>query len=446
MEDSVARTIEVDGAPVLGVDTGLGREQFARSGRGRLAAGPGRLVTAAGTYSQWKLEGNTEIDGRVFVYGTAFSGVPFLNLAQTDADAALAALAVAGRCAAEDSEAPPPLPASLFVGSDGSLLILPEKEVIRALDVSGNLVDGASRWMHSGLGRSETTLFTLAALAYRLLSGSAPFDAAGAEAVALDIRDGRAMPLRFASPGVDPEFARLVDDALGIAGGEKRPRPTLADFSTALTHANGVSTLRKEISEAERKLIEAEGERYRARLEAITGRKRFFRKNSTKIIAVSASVAIIALAVWSVVAGKSPQFDTVGLSPRDVAMTFYSAYSELETEKMQACVTSGAAKNDIDAAINMFVISRVRSAYERDGGFLSASKWVASGSPETTKTIFGLVDLRIEETGRPDELIVLYSFFAPGQGVEEREDHVSLLQKDKRWKIKNVERKVRSKN
>lgn len=441
------RVVDAGGERALGIDMGIGKEQFARSGLARLLVETGRRWGPDGAPSAWKPEGIAEIDGRIFIHGPFFSGTPLLDLMSDDSEKAWQEVVRIARNSAGEAEPSPIVPASILVGDDGSLLIVPERIAVRALEASEAFLDGAFRWLNPALGGTEAAAFTLASLFYRLLSGSAPFDGSTKDEVAADIRDAAFLPLRFAAPGVDPDIARATDAALG-SGGKEEKRPTLRDWAAIATRTESLSprdggrSALRTVSDSELKRIRDEGETYRIKRNARLARMRFFRANGKRAAFIGAAILGVALATWSVFSGKPPRFDTKGLSPQEVVSTFYAAYNDLDVDKMQDCAISGAAKNDINAATNLYVVFRVRSAYEKDGGYISAAKWIAEGSPPTSKAIFGLVDPQFEKTAAEDTLIARYRFYGPGQNPEKREDRVSLTLKDGRWKIRHVERRI----
>lgn len=221
---NILRSIEADGRTALAVDTGLGRAAFARAALSRLMADPGLVIGTDGNGSEWDTEGTAEIEGRIFVYGRSFSGKSILEIATDDPDAALDAIRKICAYAQKNPDLPLPLPASILVASDGRILLLPEKLIVRALTAAGasEKADGADRWAHPDLSGIEARVFTLAALVYLVFCGSGPYAAATAETAPADIRDGRAVPARLARAGLDQKFARLIDNALGIQDGKKR--------------------------------------------------------------------------------------------------------------------------------------------------------------------------------------------------------------------------------
>jgi hypothetical protein len=175
------------------------------------------------------------------------------------------------------------------------------------------------------------------------------------------------------------------------------------------------------------------------------------------------------------------------MSPVQVAEAYYKAFGKLDHGFMDACVVDKAGKGDIEATMNFFVISRVRQAYEQKMTYLSAEEWLAEGSPVVEALIYGMTDIQIEgiETDESDGTVTLrsrYRFWFPASGSSAspadtaaeqpqeqpsaaigapslegsapqqvtmpppdsalREDTLTLILRDGRWRISAIDRKT----
>jgi hypothetical protein len=121
---------------------------------------------------------------------------------------------------------------------------------------------------------------------------------------------------------------------------------------------------------------------------------------------------------------------------------------------------------DIEAVMNLYVISRVRQAYERKNSVLSPVDWLSQGSPATDATIYGITDLSIQEEnsqtpGTEALFTVKYKLWHPAdtpatqepsaspQGspppvAEARVDRLKLERDNKLWHIVQIDRKTES--
>jgi hypothetical protein len=146
------------------------------------------------------------------------------------------------------------------------------------------------------------------------------------------------------------------------------------------------------------------------------------------------------------------------MTPVEVAEAYYNSISELDHTMMEACVTGKAGKNDVEMVIHFFVITRMRQAYETAGDpYITAQRWIDSGSPATDMTVFGVTDLRIRNLsvnsdGANAVLDADYLLWMPGSqfsdDVEDQmlpgslvyTDRLSLVFLKGAWRISGIER------
>ncbi len=433
--------IEAEGRTALGFDTGLSPAAFAQAKMAQLLSEAGYLVSSAGDVSPWRAEGVAERDGRMTVWGPDFPGERLDSVIERGGDAALDALRrwIAARLALRvrhegASELPAPYPAAAFLGPDGTVLFAPERLALRALEARGaaERLDGAERWVHPDLTGDAAEAFAAAALAYRVLCAERPFGAEDSEAVRADMRDGCALPSRLVEGGLEPAFAALLDAALapaaksGVPRGrnaraEAAPRPSLADLAEAIGKVGspGLGAFVRLLTEQERAVVAAERTRKsRSRGNAVKT-KRFARRNASILVAVAAAAVGSVLIVRSIISDRSDRPTTAGMSPIQVVRAYYEAIGKLDHTLMEACVVDKAGKGDIEATMNLFVISRVRSAYERLPDILSAEEWIAQGSPPVSTAVYGVSGLTVEEVDgdASDGTVTFnarYAFWSPG--------------------------------
>ena len=91
--------------------------------------------------------------------------------------------------------------------------------------------------------------------------------------------------------------------------------------------------------------------------------------------------------------------------------------NSLDHQVMEACVVGKAGREEIGESTNLFVISRVTTAYEGRPTIVSAEAWDREGRPglDPMFTVYGVTDLVItEETGAPSPVFrVDYVKWAP---------------------------------
>ena len=435
---SIACRVDVNGTPCLALRTGLDQAAFAQAKLHSLITQPGRIVAPDGTVRDWMPEGVSAPEGIMLVYGPDFPGRSLLEILQ-DANpldqtrwvlrARHVLREVSQKTLSTDEDGSrrrvPSLeliPAGTIVGSDGSVLFLPERLVARALESLAPLarLDGAIRWHHPDLSGKEAWVFADAVLAYRALCCKDAFPGSDEDAVRNDMRDSCALPARMACPGLESRIAGLLDAALkgetGAARNTRAPvssqkskkptpglspnmlRPSAEAIREALGEhgSGGLERFIHTLSTTEQVELENEKARHLKSTGAAIGAKRFTKKYSTILLVGLVSLVALAFIVRSILVSRSERPNTLGLSPLQVAQKYYQAFGELDHQFMEAAVRGKAGKGDIDMITNLFVISRVRMAYEHEEAFLSAERWKSEGSPPSDALIFGVTDLNLQ--------------------------------------------------
>jgi hypothetical protein len=143
------------------------------------------------------------------------------------------------------------------------------------------------------------------------------------------------------------------------------------------------------------KKIAAEREQYRKKNDLSVKSRRFVRRNISILAVGLAVLAISALSARSIVRSRAELPNTRGMEPRELIETYYGAFGALDHTLMEACVINKAGKGDISMITNIFVISKVRQAYEMNVTTIDAREWQAAGSPPTEATVVGVTDLRL---------------------------------------------------
>jgi hypothetical protein len=429
---------EYEGRKVLGLDTGLSAEAFARARLASLATGPGYLVSLRESCEPaadlWRPGGVAEmaVEGRpepvMAVWGPDFTG---LSLGETviqgngpgGAAGALTALAawVRARAALPPEGRPPPWPGAALVDEKAeTVLFLPEAAARRVFDAggAGAWIDGAERWTHPDYSGEDAEVFTACALLYFALSGRLPYSSRNRDTLREDIREGVFIPPRLAAPGLSGETASLITAALSPRPKHTAGRPALADIARLFTAAAaGSAGFLRSVSREERQALEAERDRFSRKREKAVKAGRFLRRNRTAILAALGAALAAALTAGSLVQAQLGRPNTRGMDGVTVVKSYYTAVTALDHEMAAACVTGGAGKDDINMVTSLYVASKVREAYEARTVFISPEEWRESGGA-TAKAVFGIDGLRLEgiDTDESDGRLSYraeYLFFNP---------------------------------
>jgi hypothetical protein len=430
---------ELEGKTVLGFDTGLNSQAFAQAKMAQFINQPGYIVFppgfgetwdgASGMVETWKPLGVTERKGTMVVWGPGFPGkaLDLIIAASGDVaekDEALEALRcwirarriLEGKGGGPSPELPAPWPAGALVAVPeagapgpeifpaGTILFPPARLLRRTVEALGPeaWLSRAECWTHPDLTGGEASAFTAAALAYRLFCGEPPFEARDEETIHEDIREGNYMPPRLRAPGLREDIAAFIGENLSVTVNRKRgkgpPRdsagldpegilgaPGSAGFSSCI-HPPGEGALEK---------IALEREQYRKKNDLSVKSRRFVRRNTTILAVGLAVLAASSLAARSIIRSRAELPTTRGMSPLEVIETYYGAFGALDHTLMEACVINKAGKNDISMITNIFVISKVRQAYEMNIPTIDAREWQAAGSPPTDASVVGVTDLQL---------------------------------------------------
>jgi hypothetical protein len=404
-----------DGEAALGFDTGLSAAAFAQAKLAQFISQTGYIVeppaepNAGPVIRVWRPRGVVEredpADATVMVvWGPDFAGEPLDRVIGDDAakDQALDALRYwlrARQLLRGREDATLPFPGGALIAPSGALLFPPERLIRRALEARGpgGWIAGADAWLHPDLSGDAALAFSAAALAYRVFCGSPPFHREDEETLHEDIREGVFLPASLAVEGLRRDLAELIDRSLGRDGGKKSPpRPGPEDLD-ALLGPPGTAPFSGFFSvpgEEEREKWRMEGEKFRKKRDRSVKQRRFVRRNRAILTVSLAALVVAGLIAHSIVRGRANMPTTRGMNPQEVLEAYYGAFNTMDHTLMEACVLNKAGKEDINLVTNIFVISRVREAYEMGSSAMSPQEWMDRGGLPTALTVFGVSRLR----------------------------------------------------
>ncbi len=311
---------------------------------------------------------------------------------------------------------------------------------------------------HPDLGGGAATSFTVAAIVYRAATGRFPFAGESEEEMHERARLLQVPAPTLLVPELDPDASGLIMAGLGRG---TSPAPDLARWSQALAQWQARPPYREVTTEEKARLLDEAG-LLRAGSEKRFRRLEFWRKRWKTAAVIAAAVLLAAAVAGGVLSRALAPRPTAGFSPRLVTETFYRAMDSLDHQVMEACVTDKAGREEIAEATNIYVISRVTTAYEGRPGVVSAEAWDREGRPDPgpAVTVYGVTDLSItEEAAAPSPVFrVDYVKWTPatpadtGEGAAaeapkgprfsatERSDRVRLRRDRGDWVIFRIEK------
>ncbi|MDR0496596.1 MAG: hypothetical protein LBH42_03175 [Treponema sp.] len=408
---------EIDGKPVLGFDTGLNARSFAQAKLALFITQPGSIVYPDGKVETWQAGGVTEYGSlnaaTMIIWGIQFPGEELTEIINNHSrkEEALNALRfwLKARMVIERSSEkgmePFPGPAGALVVTEksfgheqypaGTVFFPPANLLKRSLDADGASLE-AERFYHPDLEDSDGISFSAAAILYVIFCGESPFKHDNPVELRQDMREAVFIPPNLAAPGLDPEMSDLISRALGCKPdlSEKKQKLTPGIIDDFLGSSKPVSSWIKHLDDNEKVKIYAERERFEKKKTLQVKTKRFAIRNAVIITGCFIAFIVILLTAREIARSQAEKPTTKGMSPIEVVESYYHAFSDMDHITMEACV-SKTGKEDIQTVTNLFVIRKVRQAYEMLDPLMPAQEWFDTGRPDTDRIVFGITDLQI---------------------------------------------------
>ncbi len=432
---------EHNGEQVLTLDTSMGSRAFAQSGLPKLLAEGGYRIDPQGAVFEVLPSGtfaeNEEEGGTMQVFFPFFPGKSLLDtIREAPQEEAwgvlhrvltvLAGLAgKGGREALLAEAAGRSGPLSVLAAEDGSLFVLPPTLFRRCLGSRGAQADLDDRlaWVHpdpEAAGTAGALSFLAGTLAYRTLSGTAPYRVAEpapadrkeerppSESLALEMRKGRREPACYAAPTFSEALCRAVDACL-------EPSHTAGALSLDRLLALGpaLPELRDpvRIERAQSPQFIREREACLKKLDRQRRWEAFFRRHRGSLAASALAAAVVAAVGLTMASDNARKPTTEGLTAPEVAQRFYSGIAVLDQEWPDACLAKGVKTDYHDFLTTLYVTAKVRESYEHNGGILSPAHLFTLGETRG-RTVFGMTGLEVSELSETrDETLFEASFY-----------------------------------
>jgi hypothetical protein len=266
------------------------------------------------------------------------------------------------------------------------------------------------------------------------------------------MREGVFLPVHIAVPALDKKLSSLIQAALLLP--VKKPKSSegirtlsgteiLGDLLTILASNESLfQTMTKEENEQ----LNKEKEHYLLKKNTIVKASRYVTNNKLLLAGITVALLVIIFFAGSIIRGRLEQPTTEGLDSFAVVAAYYEAFNSLDHVFMESIIM-GADKNDVNTVINLFVISKVRQAYEPgiDTLFIPAETWRQQGGELPTENILGILDLVItyisgSEAEGEIRYRAEYLFLFPHEPAPLNHNDLLTLRQDRRnnWRITEI--------
>ena len=435
--------------PKLGFPTGIPPRRFRNADTVAIRKAPGFTVNRTGRTAPWPMEELIEIEGEMVALGPWIAGTQPLTAGDVDPEL-VRLLVVAARTLGTAG-----FPLGGFYQRafrrtpDGGLLVFPPVLAawIRESAPGDTLEQEWERWTHPDLADQEAWSHSLGVLVWTAVTGADPFGEEGGEERRERIRRGLIPPPELYVPGIDPGWSDLVVASLGGLGGK---RPTLEDWEDGAEGWIEEGMIPPEsgaLSDQEAEVIRESARRKNRVLEKRLRARRWLRRSGWRFLSLTGAAAL-ALGFLSAPVRRALETPlTAGMTPMEVAETYYSAMSALDAETMDDSLHRGVGKTDKRQVDIIYVTHRVRQGYEGLPDLPSAAQWLADGQPDLPPGLWpwGVTDLELRAL--PDGRIeARYRLWTPGESEPEnfevtpRTDLLEFREFRRSWRITEIQR------
>jgi len=431
-----------DDGPRLGFPTGISTRRFSSADTVSIRNTPGIIISGSGETRSWPIERFIEHEGNMVALGP-WPGNTRPFEAEAVGPEMISRMLPAIRALRSSG-----FPLSGLYSTavrwldDGGVLIFPPKLAAWMSELNHD----SEKWIHPDWKAEPAWSFSLGVLAWETLTGTDPFAGESEEARRERIRKGILPPLEVYVPGVDKDAENFIRKALI---GPDESAPGLEDWEDFIDLWRGKGITRAlpetEIQEHRERAI-----REKLKIEKNLAARRWIRESGWKLITALAVAAAILIFVSAPLkkALKAPV--TAGMSPVEVAETYYEAIDAMDSETMEECLSKKTDRGDVRLVTTVYVTTKMRQGYEHIEMPPVASEWIKAGKPDLPDGVWpwGVSDLVLTELN-DGRIKARYLFWMPPEGGTEnpadscsvsRTDILSFIQGRRSWEISRIER------
>lgn len=408
----IPHKIEYNGEEFLGIPTGIVGKSFSITKISQLKNRPGWIIRGE-SIEEWKIKGFCKIGNEIFLYGPVPEGKPLEELLTLPTKDFLPYFKnlVSSLLVLKNNSIPlfQISTHSVFFLDDGGILFLPPEVFKELIDLRSfkDKVRVFAVYNHPDRSGENNLCFSLGVLLYKVITGSYPFFSEQEEELHHMMRALSITSPSLSEPGLKESAVRMIESTLHTSA------KTIPDLKEWL---DGIQTwmnegITSDLSEEKKQMVREAAQQKKEMAARQFQFRVFWNQNFIKIAVIS----IIVLAVGSIagVTIKNIFFRTrvtAGLSPEELVYTYYDSMNSLDYLTISDCVMNDAGKSDVRTVMNLFVMTRQRSAYEQGPVFISAKKWDEQGRPllEPFLPMFGVTNLKIlDHTYEPEPIFTV---------------------------------------
>jgi hypothetical protein len=444
IDDGALEVLE-DGKKLLGFPTDIPPRRFSSADTVSMRNSEGVVVGADGRIESWPMIRFVEHEGVIAGLGPWPGDSEPFDPKVSDPSAIAALIPALRALKARDFPLNGLFVPALRRLSGGGWLVFPPLLASFAAELhpADRIHEDLEAWTHPDLKGEEAWSFSLGMLAWRSLTGEDPYSDETGESRRERIRKGNVPPLEATVPAVDPKASVFLSSALTGGG---NGRPALDDWERFLERWIDRGIL-QDVTEEEAEIRRNKAIRKAESTNRNLSRTRWFRKSGWKLFtAVAAAVAVIAVGTAPLKKALEDPV-TVGMTPMEVARTYYGAIDALDSETMNDCLAKNVGKEDLRRVDMVFVTHKVRQGYERLGDLPRASEWLEAGRPPLEQGVapWGITDLGLTDLG-DGRIEAEYRFWVPsGDGSSLPEglpykDILEFTEARRSWEISEITR------
>lgn len=424
--------IDIDGEKFLGLRISSRRKSFSLVRYTKVKNSPGFCFKDGEIYD-WSFVGTCEIGGHIYFYGPYMEGRPLLTVinSRSESEAVSLIRLLCDAFIALPDMARPIYLNSLYInpGAD-SVTVFPPK----VMELIAQELDEEERkiirpyYYSPRKSTEENAVFFLAALSYYLCTRRFYEDI---------LPDGEFVPPHLQNTALPLEISKLIESGILhpeeiSAGYFKNGFLKLSSFHDPI------------LTEEEMENRDLMRRRIMERKSAAEKRKSFVRTHGWKFLVIVVIGSFGGILGGRMIYRATRPPVTVGMTEEEVIRMFYENYNALNPEGMEEYIVKGKKPDELQTSINLFVISRIRQAYEGKNPIIPAEEW-ESGEYDAESDeqeadfplVFGVTDIRVNREGG-NTFTVTYKEYIPGRQTSVVTERVRLEYQKGGWLISDI--------